>query len=126
MSAIESIASVRIAKEVITGTCVLGALAAGIWAIVFSSTSWQRGIYAGMHGNDARNLVSKQMTATYGGVLLSRMRYAGELKTHLVAGSLGPQMRVFRFIGPNGTRYCASEWPTGNSFVVNIRKGCKF
>jgi hypothetical protein len=116
----------ELARDILLLTTILGFLAAGSWAIVFSSMNWQRGIYAGMHGNDARSLITKQMSSQYGAVLLGRMRYAGELKTHLIAGRFGPQMRVYRFIGPSGTKYCASEWPAGENFVVNIRKGCRF
>ena len=103
---------------------VLGVVGAAIWSIVFASMNWQRGIYAGMHGNDARGIVTRQMASQYGTTLLGRMRYIGEKKTHLVAGRLGPQMRVYRFLGPAGTRYCASEWPIGGHFVVNVQKGC--
>jgi hypothetical protein len=133
----------RATKRMLIGILVVGAIAASVWAIVFAITNWQRGIYGGMHLNDARGVAMNAMIVNYGFKFANQVRLADPqaVKKHFHLLSTGTgQVREFHLIGPRNVHYCVDVWDPhdnwappdkhgvridiGGSYI--IKKGCKF
>lgn len=104
---------------------VLSFCGAAIFGIVAGCMTYQNGIYAGYHYQDAANVATKALVHQYGSNLVQQFKYKGELKTHF--GGIGRQVRIFRFVGPRGVRYCVTVWThSSDSNHWQVEKGCTF
>lgn len=120
------------AKDVLFGFAILGVVAGIACAIVFPVITWQRGIYAGFHYNDAQSYVQDVMARNEGLAYSKEFRLAtpNVINTHTTPYLYGTsgQVRIFHLIGPRGVKWCVAVWDGGYSWNrdYKITKGCRF